>query len=236
MFVRSTSTRRRTRLSAMAAAAVLTLTGCGALQPGVAATVGSATITHDEVDRVARALCSANTSGAAAQNQPAPELATAGARQAALQVLVESELSRMFGESEGVEPNDQEVSAAVAQNEAGIALLPESQRGDFRDALQQYTEGLLTLTEIGKESLAEQGQGGQVPDDAALSEGTRLRAEWASNVDVKLDPRYGSYSEGTIKPGDRALSVATSEDARAATAAEPPPGWVQSLPASQKCA
>jgi len=232
--VRSILRRRRWGLSVLVASALVVLTGCGSLQPGVAAVVGSATISHDEVDRVASALCSANLGGAAARGEQAPELASRGARTGALQVLLDSELSRLFGEARGVEPDNKKLSAALAQNEPGIAVLPEDQRGDFRAALKDYAAGQLMLIEIGSRALAEQGQE-NAGDDVALSEGQRLRSEFVATIDVKLDPRYGTFTDETLQPGGSELSVPTSEGARAATQQEPPPQWVQTLPASQRC-
>ena len=226
--------RRKAGLAVVAASAVLVLSGCASLQPGLAATVDSATISHDDVDRVAAALCSANLGGAAAQGQPPPALASSGARQGALQVLLDSEISRLFGEQEGAEANNQQLSQALAQNEPGIALLPADQREDFRTALRDYASGQLMLIEIGRGSLEDQGQG-NVTDDAALAEGQRLRGEFVQSIDVEIDPRYGTFEGQTLQAGGTALSVATSERARAASRPEPPPAYVQSLPASQQC-
>lgn len=226
--------RRRAGLAAVAAAGLFALTGCGSLHPGTAAVVGPATITHDEVDAVADALCSVNIAGAEAQGQPAPDLATKGAREAALQVLLDSELSRLFGESVGVRPNNQQVSQALAQNEAGIAMLPEPEKADFRQALKDYASGQLMLIEAGRQSLREQGQQ-DVTEDQALAEGQRLRSEYVKSIDVELDPRYGTFQDETLRPGGDTLSVATSRQARAANAPEPSAEWVSSLPASQKC-
>lgn len=235
MIARSISPRRRRpALAVLAGAALLALTGCGVLTPGTAAVVESATISHDKVDQVANALCSANIGSAEAQGAPAPELATAGARQAALQVLLETEISRQFAESEGVEPNSRIVSQALAQNEQNISFVPEDQKEDFRNALKEYAEAQVVLVEIGRAALEESGET-EVDDQTALTEGQRLRSEFVNSLDIELDPRYGTFSEFTVQSGGRDLSVATSENAKAAISGEASSGWVSGLPASQKC-
>jgi hypothetical protein len=220
---------RRWRTAAVAVVAVTTLAGCG-VSPGTAAVVESTTISHDRVDDVALAVCSANLAGARASGQPVPTLATRGAREVAVQILVETELSQQFGAHEGVSASPQEVSQAVAQNEAGIAALPEERREDFREALREYAEGQLILIEIGRRSL-----GSDVPDDQAIAEGSRLRAEFVETLDVEVDPRYGRFDEGTFRRGGSSLSVPASREALAGSKAQPDDGFVSALPASQQC-
>lgn len=220
---------RRWKLAVLAAVAATTLAGCG-LSPGTAATVGSTTITHDRVDDVAVAVCSANLASARASNQPLPTLATRGAREVALQILVETELSQQFGEEEGVEANRQQVSQAVAQNETGIEMLPDDQREDFREALREYAEGQLILIEIGRRAI-----GTEVPDDQAIAEGSRLRDEFVATLDVEIDPRYGRFEDGAFKRGGTSLSVPASREAIAGGKAQPADAFVTALPASQQC-
>lgn len=234
MIGRSIRSGRKTKLSALAVVAGLALSGCGSLHPGVAAVVGSDTISREQVDDVAAALCSANIEGAKARGQAAPEMASRGARQGALQVLLDTEISHQFGEARGVEANQQLVSQALAQNEQGLQLLPESQRPAFREALKEYAEGQLMLIEIGRQSLQDQGKT-NVTDDQALAEGQRLRQKYVESLDVEVDPRYGTFEQGTLKPGGTSMSVAQSDDARAGSKADPGTAFVSGLPVSQRC-
>jgi len=229
-----TKSRRTLRWSVLAAAAMVVLTGCGALHPGVAAVIGSVTIPHQRVDDVARALCSANIKGAESQGQEAPELATRGVRQGALQILLDSELSQLFGDKMGVEANQQQVSQALAQSAQGIAMLPEDQRDDFTEALTGYASGQLILIEVGRQSLEGQGAA-DVTDEQANAEGMRLRGQFVKTLDVEVDPRYGTFENDTLKAGGTALSVAASAGARAGDKAEPAVGFVTALPSSQRC-
>ena len=218
----------------MAAAALVALTGCASLHPGAAAVVDSSTITHGEVDDVTMALCSANIAGAEAEGKPAPKLATRGAREGAFQVLLESELSRQFGEEMDVEADERLLSQALAENAPNVALLPEDRRDDFRNALRKYAGGQLILIEVGRRSLTDQGQA-QVTDDMAIAEGQRLRGEFVGTIEIEVDPRYGTFAEDTFETGGSALSVPASDDGLAGAKADPGPGFVAALPASQRC-
>jgi hypothetical protein len=218
--------------SAAAVLAALLLSACGT-HPGSAAVVGSDRISNAELDDVAIALCSAQGAG----NAPGEvqELASRSARQGALDVLISATLSHQFGESQGVQPDQEQVSAALAANERNISGLPKEQRGIFRDTLRKFAEGQLMLIEVGRRSLTEKGAR-NVTDQQAISEGTRLRNAWASkNADVSVDPRYGEYSKGALLAKSGSLSVPVSQAATDGDSPNPSAGWVASLPASQKC-
>jgi hypothetical protein len=231
--VRSIKSGRKAGVSVLITAAMVALSGCGAVHPGAAAVVGSTTISHDTVDGLAQALCTANVAGAEAAGQTR-QFTTRGTREGALQVLLDARLSQLFGEEENVEPNQQMVSQALAQNRDLIAALPEDERDAYRDALKEYAEGQLMLVEIGRASLEEQGAA-DVPDDQAIAEGQRLRGEFVQSLDVEVDPRYGSFTDDTLQAGDSALSVAQSERARAGDRAQPGTDFVDGLPISQRC-
>ena len=226
-------TRSRTlKGSAAAVLAALLLSACGT-HPGAAAVVGSERITNGELDDLAAALCSAQSAGN--PGQQTQELASRSARQGALDVLINANLSEQFGKSRGVEPDQEQVSAALAANERNISGLPKEQRGIFRDTLRKFAEGQLMLVEIGRRSLTEKGTK-NITDQQAISEGTTLRNAWArKNVDVAVDPRYGEYSKGALLAKSGSLSVPVSRAATDGDSADPSAGWVASLPASQKC-
>lgn len=221
---------RIVKVSVLVAGAALALSGCG-LHPGAAAVVGDTTISGAEVDDAAAALCSANLTGAEARGEAKPDLASRGARQAALQLLVDSELSRQYGEAEDIDPDKAQVSQALAQNKQTVDLLPADRKDDFTAILRGYAEAQLVLIEAGRDSLGDP----MAPDDAAISEGTRLRNKWARSVDVEVDPRYGTYAQGTLTPGSGSLSVPVSEAAAAGANSDPAANWVAGLPLTQKC-
>lgn len=221
------------RQALVALMAVGVLSGCGT-HPGAAAVVGDERISADEVDDAALALCGSTVAGAEAQGQPRPELAARGARQAAVQLILDGELTRQFAEDEGIEANQQAVSAALQQNAASINVLPPELRGVFRSLFTTFQESQELLSEAGTASLADQGNAEPSPEEAA-AEGARLRAEWAADVEVEVDPRYGTYEDGALTPSSGSLSIATSERARQGAAAQPDAAWTAGLPLSQKC-
>lgn len=205
------------------------LAGCG-LHPGAAAVVGSQTISHEKVDDIALAVCRANVAGAEASGQPASPLPSRGARELAVEILIETELAQQLGRREGVEADPQAVAQAMAQNEQGLSLLEEEQREQLRGALRDYAESQFMLIELGRESL-----GSSAGEEEAMAEGKRLLAEYAESVDVEVDPRYGSYDEGAFQAGGTSLSVAASDGAKDGDQAQPSDGFIADLPASQLC-
>lgn len=219
---------RRVKLAALAAGMTL-LAGCG-IHPGSAVVVGSTSISHETVDDVADAMCESQLAQARAQGQQPQALGMRGAREVAVQLLLDSELSQQLGEHEGATADQQRLSQTLAQAEAGAGALPEEQREVFLDALRQYVEGQLMLIEIGRESL-----GGNPADDQAIEEGTRLRTQYVSSLDVEVDPRYGRYEDGTFERGGTALSVPAPDEAKAADFQQPDGSYIGTLPESQQC-
>ncbi len=221
---------RNVKALVLAAVAAVLLSGCG-LHPGAAAVVGDQVISKQRVDEVAAALCSADAGGSQGQ-----ALASRGARQGALRVLLDSELSRQFGAATGVEPDQKMVSQALAGNRQTIDALPADQRDAFRQALTDYAEGQLILLDVGQRYLASQGKP-TTDQNQVIAAGRTLRSRFDKSVDISVDPRYGTFDEakGAMQPTSGSLSVPVS--ARAADGATPDPsaGWVASLPASQKC-
>ena len=226
------SRSRTVKGSVLTLAAAFVMSACGA-HPGSAAVVGSESISDSQVDRVAHALCAAQ--GASQGGQAPQELATRSARQGALGVLINSSLSRQYGESQGVQPDQEQVSAALSGNEQNISALPADRRDVFRETVREYAEGQLMLIEIGRRELTAAGKR-NVTEQQAVSEGTRLRNAWAAeNADVSVDPRFGVYRKNSLLATSGSLSVAASETAADGSSPDPSQGWVAALPASQKC-
>lgn len=222
---------RKLKVSVLAAGGVALLAACS-VHPGAAAVVGDQSISVDRVDAVAQALCSGQSG--AGMGQP---VASRGARQTALAVLVESTLSQEFGQAKGITPDQHLVSQAVEQNQADINALPVDERPAFREAVQDYAEGQLILVKAGRQFLASQGKT-TADDRQALAIGQRLRSKFVDrSVDVSVDPRFGSWNDRTnsLQSGSGSLSVAVSADAKAAAGSDSSTGWAASLPATQQC-
>jgi hypothetical protein len=220
------------RVAALVAAPVLALSACSA-HPGAAAVVGSDTISESRVDDVALALCSAQT---ASQTSGSQDLAGRAARQGALAVLINGKLSKQYGDANGLEPDQSQVSAAVDANQATIDKLPASRRTAFSDTLREYAEGQLVVAAAGTDALRKRGAK-NVTQEQALAAGTRLRDTWVKkNVKVKVDPRFGRFTQaGTLAFTSGSLSSPVSDQAASGAKPQPASTWVSSLPATQKC-
>ena len=208
------------------------LTGC-AVHPGAAAVVGQDSISTGQVDALAKGLCSANAASVSAGGQ---QMASRGARQGALQVLIETDLSQQFGQQRGAEPDAKQITSALARSHSTIQQLPVDERAAFRSALVQFWKGQLMLIDIGRRALEAQGKT-NVTDQQAIAEGNKLRQQWAKSISVSVDPRFGSFRRGTFQAaaGGGSISVAASDSARAGDTTDPNAGYVSSLPVSQKC-
>ena len=224
-------TRSRTLKGSLTAVlAAGALTACTA-HPGAAAVVGSDRISDGHLDDVARALCSAQN----IQSGVPQPLSSRAARQGALSVLVNSELSLQYGRAKRIEPSQQQVSGAVAANQQTLNKLPTAEKAAFEDTLRKYSEAQLIVIEAGKRSLASKGT--TIPSgQQALTAGQQVVSAWARrNVDVSVDPRYGRFVDGALQPASGSLSVAASSQAVAGSSANPGQSWVSSLPANQRC-
>jgi len=228
-------TRSRTlRGLVLATVTACALSSC-ADHPGSAAVVGSEQISDSRLEDVAGAFCALASASAQTQQQPQQQDSRT-ARLQALGVLIDDSLSRQYAATEGVEPDQEQVSAFIQRSEQTLDALPAEERSVFRATLTEYAEAQLSMIELGKRELQEAGTANPT-EQQALTEATRLRSAWAAkNADVSVDPRYGTYAKGALQPADGSLSVAVSKDAVAGARATPGPTWIASLPANQKCA
>ena len=224
---------KQVRLSLGALVAVVALAGCG-VHPGAAIVVGDTTISSQDVDDAAAGLCASTVASAESQGQPRPQLGTRGARQAAVQLMLDNEISRQFADAEGIEPDQSAVSAALEQNAAAIEAIPAAQRDDFRDLFRGFQESQQIIDAAGRASLEDQGNTNPAPEEIS-AEGVRLRNQWARGLDVELDPRFGTFANGTVTPTSGSLSIPVSERAAQGANAEPGTEWTAALPASQRC-
>jgi hypothetical protein len=215
-----------------AAAATMALAGCSALSPGVAADVDGHTFSTADVDDLADALCAVN---AAQPSEGAAEISGRQVRGAALNRLIQVQLAEQLGEEEGLRPDEGTVAQQLKGVEDQLADVPDDQLAAFMDSYAEYVRGADVVTQLGRRSLEEQGQE-NVDDTAALAAGSALLQEYAQDADVEVDPRFGSFEDGQVVPGDGSLSVPVSASAVDGVAPEPPPGFVSGLPPTQKCA
>lgn len=220
---------RRTALPAVAATAALMLSSCGGTAPGVAASVDGAQITDEQVDDFAEVLCAIGGVPGAESGAP-----TKTARFASLQILMGNELTADLADLDDV-PSDQ-VSAILEQMAPARELLSDSETETFDQVAEEFARAQAAIVELGRESLEESGQPGQIGDQAAFAEGQRLLDEHAQDADIEVDPRFGEVVDGALQPSNGSLSVPVSDLAVAGSSPEAGEELAGMLPASQKCA
>jgi len=212
------------KVSVLAATAAL-LTGCG-LHPGAAAVVGDQTIPADKVDAVATAFCSTSTPGSPSR----------GARSTVLAGLIDAEIWKQFGASEGVSANPSLVDRQLAPVEQQLKRIPADERDAFRSALQEVVSGSVIQGELGRRYLVAHGTANPSPTQAAAAAGM-LRTKFLGTLKVEVDPRFGTFSpkSGTLGTDGGSLSVPASAFALDGGSPQPSQSWAAILPASQKC-
>ena len=216
---------------ALTAVAVLGLSGCGELSPGSASVVGGERITHEEVDDLVAAQCTA--ADAAAKSGGSGAVAVSQVRQQSLGVLMDTALSMQYAEDQGITPDKQIAAALFDQFEPTIATLPESSRGELSKVFKEWALGRSAMIEAGSRA-----SGQPVTADAAqqlMSAGLAAREKWLSSIDITTDARYSPAANGFPGGGDGSVSRPTSDFAKGATSTEADAAWVGGLPAGQKC-
>ena len=130
--------------------------------------------------------------------------------------------------------SQQAVAQAMQQLAASRAGLPKDLQGTFDKVAGEYARAQTAIIALGRKSLEAQGQK-KVSDQDAFNEGERLRTQFASKANVKVDPRFGTIVSGKLQPSDGSLSVPVSDFAKEAASAQPSSTLMAQLPASQKC-
>ncbi len=214
--------------------ALLMLTGCSDLHPGDAATVGSTSISRDQVDTLTRIQCdlAKNTSPSQSQgsskSQPRAALV-----QGTVNVLVRTAVDNMYGRSVGASFDNNVLHSQVDQFKAGVASLPQDDQDTLVQAFTDYTRGQLLLASIGEKKLKEQGK--QNPGTTeAITVGGNLAGRWAKRLHIKIDPRYNPGTSDQAGGGDGSISRVVSSYAKSA-AGTATPTFVAGLPAEMRC-
>lgn len=221
----------RRLLAPLALTAVLGLSGCGQLSPGTASEVGGDQITHDQVDDLVTAQCTA--ANAAAESGGSGAVPVSQVRQQSLGVLMDTALSTQYAEDQGISPDKQIAAALFDQFEPTIATLPESSREVLSEVFRDWALGRSAMIEAGSRAT------GQPVTAAAAQElmtaGLDAREKWLTTIEIDTDARYAPAANGFPGGGDGSVSRPTSDFAKGATAPEADAAWVGGLPAGQKC-
>lgn len=195
----------------------------------VAARVGGETISSADVDTLTKAECTlAGMVGQQATAQPVRQRRTA-----ALGQLIDLEIFQLAAQ-EGGDYDKAAYAGELARLRQEIAVLPGDVRERTEEIYADYIKGILQLREASLASLAAQGI--RQPDQAQLE--AELQARYAAareGVEIEINPAYSPDGRGIPGSQDGSLSVAVSDYAKQAGAAQPDPEYVGGLAPKLLC-
>lgn len=227
-----TTPRTRVRtLAALAAAAAVLLSGCGALQPGTAVRIGDDRIAMNEVDALAEAICTAQSEQFEAQGVAVPGRYIRA--EAAFKLFVE-EAARQYAAEAGVEPRPA-YARALSEARPILESLPADQREAYADGVRADAYVSAVVTAVGEKALREQGvEEPQVA--AAQQQGGAMIQEWLTTADIEFDPRIGLVlTDEGFQQVDTDTSFPVSDYAVQARGEQPDQTWATQLPPALRC-
>ena len=213
---------------ALVGAAIVLLSGCGSARPGVAAEVGSETISVDAVDELAGNVCTLQESlpeGGANQPQTTSGLA---ARDGALQSLILRSIADQMADDYGFTAG-KDFESQVDR----VRLQFESVDQDkVEAALPAYTSipyFIDIMRQIGETT------GDNLAGNQALTAGIKKAQEWQDDHPITTNPMFGSFSIGDqeIESERDDLAFPASQSAKDASSGSA--DYFASLPESQRC-
>ncbi len=219
------------RVAAVAVTGLLLLTGCGELDPGSAARVNGTRIAESQVTDLVDAQCQLRDK--LTQDGSAPTIAASRVRQESLSLLLDTELSHQFGESEDLSADKLLARGFFNQVAPFFENLPDQSREQLTKAFEEWSEGQAILVEAGSQATGEEVSLEKA--EQLLNAGLAERAKWLADAEITTDPRYAPDEQGFPGGGDGSVSRPGSDFAKSAGAAEADPEWVGGLPENQKC-
>ncbi|MGH3346715.1 MAG: hypothetical protein ACRDO4_07015 [Nocardioides sp.] len=220
--------RKSQSLGVVAVLAVLALTGCGAIHPGVAVEIGDERITTSRLDSVTSDFCQAiepqlEGEAESVQNSYLRSYVagTMALRSVADQVAAEF----------GVEADSEEYLQRLSELRQGVEAVPE----DIRESVIEVESAAAYVQAI-QAAVGEQVLDG-VGEDAELAAAGREEFDaWISEHGVEFDPSLNTeIKDGAFSIRDDAVSFAVSERAKAGMAEQPNAVSARELTASQRC-
>lgn len=223
----------RHKLLPVIALALAGLTGCGGLNPGIAAQVGGDRITEQKVATYTRDLCEARTRDLKAQNEVHANYQIA---RTIVQMLVLRSAAEQFADEQGAKPG-----LAYAQKlralQGTAAKLPAGQ-GEAIAVIGTTVEYVQdVMRSAGEKILAAEGDAAPSVDDSQAA-GKSAFATWVANNPAKIDPKYDlAFGDATIIGVDNTTSYAWSEQAKAGRGTDQAAyaAYVDSLADNQVC-
>lgn len=209
-------------------AAVVLLSGCGAVQPGVAAEVGEDTITVDQVDELTRSLCAVLEDLPEDDPNTPPAVSGEQARNNAMQSLILQSIADQMAADYDVEAGP-DFDAQVDR----VKLQFGSVDDDLVDAALPAYTSVAYFIDIMRQ-VGETTESGLSPDES-LSAGIKVAQEWEADHGIETNPLFGSFSIGDQEIESERTDLAFPASQSAKDAEEGSDSYAASLPESQRC-
>ena len=215
-------------LGALGALTALALTGCAALQPGVAAEVGDETISVARVDEVADDFCAAITPQLEGQAETIPH---SYLRSGIAGTLALRSVADQLAADYGVEAESDQYLQALADLRQSVQSVPE----ELRDSVIEV-ESTPPYVEAVQAAVGEVVLDGEGEYADFVAAGSDTFETWIAENGVEFDPALDTtIKDGVIDTQDGSVSFAVSERAKNGQATEPNSVTARTLPASQRC-
>jgi hypothetical protein len=207
--------------------AATVLGSCGAATPGVAAEVGSDTITIGEVDQLAADVCALQE--ALPEGGANPPQTTSGltVRDGALKSLVIRSIAEQMAADHGVTA-DKDYQGQVDQARLQFGGIDDEK---VEAALPAYTAipyFVNIMRQIGEQT-------GAASNDEAVTTGIKQAQEWQSDHPVTTNPMFGSFNIGDQEIESERDDLAFPASSTAKDADSGSAEYFASLPESQRC-
>ncbi|HET7682113.1 MAG TPA: hypothetical protein VFK34_00425 [Marmoricola sp.] len=216
-------------LAPVLAAALLT-SGCGTSDQ-VAARVGSEQVTSSDVAVLSDMQC-ALVKSAPQQQGPIPVRTL---RDASVDALVHMEVVGQLIEARDAGDYSGEALRQQLQGaEEALKAMPEDERQEALDLLEEYTKRELQLQQLAIDELKDQGvaQPGQQQVEETKQ---KLLEDYRKSIDVDVSPAFSPDDKGRPGGEDGSLSVPVSSYAKQAAQQQPDAAFVAGLPKSMRC-
>jgi hypothetical protein len=215
-------------VGAVAVLAVLTLTGCGALQPGTAVSVGDERITTSRLDEVSSDFCQAIEPQLEGQ---AESVQNSFLRSYVAGTLAMRSVADQLGDEFGVEPDDETYLQTISDLRKGVESVP----AEIRDSVIEV-ESASAYVEAMQSAVGEAVLEGGGDDEEQAAAGREEFDVWISENGVEFDPSLNTeIKDGAFSIRDDAVSFAVSERAKAGLEEQPNAVAARELPAAQRC-
>lgn len=229
-----TSTRVRRALLPAAVLLLAGTTGCAAsgLHPGLAARVGSESLSRSSADRLTRDVC---TSVKQTARGTPTTYANSTLTTSVVQSWVQRAMAHQLAQQYDVSPSaayDKTVDQANLQ----LATLDDGLRAAVIDTYTATPYFVDVLTTIGRDRLVKQGTASPT-STASLDAGIDVAQDWEQTHPIVTAPGIPDLTLGdsSFAQTSTDTSVPVSSFAKAASAATPSQSYLASLPADQVC-